>query len=99
MSRDFGGFRQGLFFKLEQIIAAHGAKLAYPTQVFPTFMSVKVIFIVLCISYLLFAVSPSSDCVFKCHFGVISGILSFLHCFVLLQQAFILNYQRFASVK
>ncbi|KAL3136343.1 hypothetical protein ABBQ38_005605 [Trebouxia sp. C0009 RCD-2024] len=33
MSRDFGGFRQGLFFKLEQIIASHGAKLAYPTHV------------------------------------------------------------------
>ena len=36
MSRDFGGFRQGLFFKLEQIIASHGAKLAYPTQVIAT---------------------------------------------------------------
>ena len=33
MSRDFGGFRQGLFFKLEEIIASHGAKLAHPTQV------------------------------------------------------------------
>ena len=33
MSRDFGTFRQKVVLKLAQIVKAHDAQLAYPTQV------------------------------------------------------------------
>ena len=32
-TRDFGNFRQGLLFRMQKIIAAHGAALTHPTQV------------------------------------------------------------------
>ena len=32
-SREYGGFREGIFYAFEKVVKQHGAALAYPTHV------------------------------------------------------------------